>query len=227
VKLSSRSAKDALPNQVRTLYEKYAKEDKIQETDYNGRLIAIIKAAFDVLQVYDEKTALHMLLTSERIYSDLELALQHPELFKQSVVIRQWVRIEVDMEWRGYVYDGKLNALSQYNYVPYFERLVKLQDTIKERISSFFYAHVQEKLAKINFKNYVIDFAVTGERFDKVYVIEINPWGPETDSALFSFKTEELEILRKQPLTIRVRTEPHSKVKETFESCAANFLSDK
>jgi len=164
-----------------------------------------------------------MLLRSERIYSDLQLALEHPDLFKQSIVVRQWVTIDVDMEWRGFVYDHKLNALSQYNYVTYFPRLAALEEKVGKAITSFFETNVKARMQKLEYPNYVIDFAIVGD-FERIYVIEINPWGPETDSALFSFK-DELTLLQNQPLTIRSRTDILKKIKETYQSAYDNFLS--
>jgi hypothetical protein len=91
-----------------------------------------------------------MMGRSDRIFEDLEMSLE-PEIigrFKQNVIVRRWIPLAPDMEFRGYdfhisithfyhqnnpllchvlcsfVYGGQLNALTQYNYPSYFPRLV-------------------------------------------------------------------------------------------------------
>ena len=52
------------------------------------------------------------------------LALQHGDRWEQNVAIRQWVDIKVSQEYRGFVKDGKLTAVSQYNHLCAFPDLV-------------------------------------------------------------------------------------------------------
>lgn len=54
-----------------------------------------------------------MFSISERISQDMKLALAHPERFKEHFVIRKWVDLDPSLEFRGFVKNNKLNALSQ------------------------------------------------------------------------------------------------------------------
>jgi hypothetical protein len=60
---------------------------------------------------------------------------------------------------KGFVYNQKLTALSQYNYLIYSERLNKQKLDIQTKISEYFYGTVLRKLDR-NYTNYIIDFAV-------------------------------------------------------------------
>jgi len=188
----------------------------------NTKLIALIKAGTTVLQVFTAEQALGELLNSDRIYEDLVLALCHKNRFQQNVIVRQWIPIEVDMEWRGFVWNGTLTALSQYNHVSYFTRLKEqgMKDAIGKLILEFFTTKISPRLKSKGFVNYVVDFAVTGKSCDQIHVIEINPWGAGTDSALFSFKEESGGVLAKGPFEVRIRDGIHPIVQEIFEHAA-------
>ena len=65
------------------------------------------------------------------------------------------------MEFRGFVYNRKLTALSQYNYLIHSERLCHNKINIADLIKTFYDTNVAPKLSHANFnKNFVIDFAV-------------------------------------------------------------------
>ena len=162
IKTSSRSAKDSpLATQKFTqLYLEYynclAANEKASE---NEKLICLLRAAFQMLKIRTASDALNMFLKSERIYQDMLLAIKMPHRFKENFVIRKFYEIDVDMEFRGFVFNGKLNALSQYNYLIYSERLSNRKELISELILKFFNEILGEKLLAYG-KEYIIDFAV-------------------------------------------------------------------
>lgn len=51
-------------------------------------------------------------------------ALQFPGAFSVDIVIREWTQMSAAMEFRGFVYERKLNALSQYCYHQHFKVLL-------------------------------------------------------------------------------------------------------
>ncbi len=59
-------------------------------------------------------------------------------MFHECVVVRYWIDIEPDMEFRGFVYNNTLNALSQYSTLVYFPRLAALRPELLARIVPFF-----------------------------------------------------------------------------------------
>lgn len=93
------------------------------DPDDNAKFISINRAHINALAVRSGEEALHLLCRSERILDDLELALEDPTRWTQHLVIRKWADMPLSSEWRGFVCDGKLTALSQYFAPCYFEEL--------------------------------------------------------------------------------------------------------
>ncbi len=88
------------------------------------------------------------------------------------------------MEFRGFCYKGKLNALSQYHHLMYSPKLLEMKESLGERILNYFETDVKPKFSTLDF-SYIIDFAVTK---DKIWVIELNPFLETTDGCLFSWQ---------------------------------------
>ena len=121
------------------------------------------------------------------------------------------------MEFRGFVKNGKLNALSQYNHFIYFERLKKQKDELEKRIKTFFEEKVSKVLGKDYDDGYIVDFAVCGDNLERILIIELNPFIESTDAALFSWK-EEREKLENGPFEFRIRNEkPKGQIAIAYE----------
>lgn len=164
VKTSSRSAKDAPMAQSRFkgLYQEYlAQEPKELQSTENTQITCLLRAAFCAMRVHSAREVLDMVMRSERIYQDFLLALQFKEKFCENFVIRTFVDMDVDMEFRGFVFHGNLVALSQYNYLIHSKRLCELKDSLAERIQTFYEATVKPKLKDSQFEeNFIIDFGI-------------------------------------------------------------------
>lgn len=165
-KTSSRSAKDAciFKQDFLELYKKELSKSS-EPSQENSRIIALLTAAFLALRMTCASDVLMVFVISERIYQDMLLATeaQNPsdDLFKENIVLRPFVPIDVDMEFRGFVFQQRLTCLSQYNYLIYSARLCQERDAILEKIASFFNRVVKAKLSAYKSNDYVIDFALT------------------------------------------------------------------
>lgn len=71
-------------------------------------------------------------------------------------------------EFRGFVVDGKLTALSQYFAPCYFAELQGQENQVAEKCRLLL-----QQISNLIPKNVVCDFAVLE---DRVYVIELNPF---------------------------------------------------
>jgi hypothetical protein len=142
-----------------------------------------------------------MLLHSQRVYQDLTLALEHPLEFQEHIIIRKWVNVDCSMEFRCFVSNGNLNAISQYNYQVYFPHLSTRKEEIQKRICDYF-IKVHPLLESI-YQSYIIDFGFCDNY--EVKVIELNPFLSTTDAALFSWE-KDYEQLQNGPLEFRIRT---------------------
>jgi len=47
----------------------------------------------------------------------MQVAIKHPARFEENIVVRQWVDIDIDLEFRAFVSHGRLTALTQYNHM--------------------------------------------------------------------------------------------------------------
>lgn len=165
-KTSSRSAKDAslFRKDFLTIYREQLSNSSSPHEE-NSRLIALLTAAFLCLRVRCAEDVLSMFIISERIYQDMLLALevsrQSSIPFVEHLVLRPFVPIDVDMEFRGFVFQEELTCLSQYNYLIYSARLIDQRETILAKILRFFNETVKKKLRAYSAKSYVIDFALT------------------------------------------------------------------
>jgi len=109
------------------------------------------------------------------------------------------------MEFRGFVYKQKFTALSQYNHQYVSKRLIDNKKVIEDRIISFWEEYIAPSLKnKEKLQSYVVDFALTGDNFDKVWVVELNPFLTSTSSNLFSWSTDN-KILHNGPFEFRLR----------------------
>jgi len=115
-----------------------------------------------------------MFLDSERINSDLELALDFSSNWSQHFVVRQFVNIPIEYEFRGFIVNNELRAMCQYYHYIYFPELVAAKDKINEIILKKF--EEIKDIVPIKSKTYVVDWAVDLPN-EKVYVIELNPFG--------------------------------------------------
>jgi hypothetical protein len=169
IKTSSRSAKDSPLSTLKfkKLYLNYLNDLKNQKITENEQIGCLLKAAFQCLRIENASCALETLIKSERIYQDMLLAMEmSPYRFDENLVIRKFFEIEVDMEFRGFVYNGNLNALSQYNFLFYSERLKIHKKFIENLVRCFYDNHVSKRLNESQFsKNFVIDFAVLSSKF--------------------------------------------------------------
>ena len=125
IKTSSRSAKDAalVQSKLISTYSSYLKSIGFQPYSVNDKIISVLHAATQCLHCQDANEGMRMLMSSERIYQDLTLALDvfaRKKHWNQHLVVREWQDIHVSMEWRCFVYQRRVTAISQYNYVAYF-----------------------------------------------------------------------------------------------------------
>ncbi len=119
----------------------------------NDKLIAINRAHIHALRVTTADEVMNTFLASERIYEDLQLASEHPAKWSQKFVLRQWIDIPIEYEFRGFVYNNELTALSQYYHFCYFPEIAHKKSLIQQKIKTFF-NHVKSHVP-LNPKEYV------------------------------------------------------------------------
>mmetsp|Transcript_1483 Transcript_1483/g.1963 ORF Transcript_1483/g.1963 Transcript_1483/m.1963 type:complete len:372 (+) Transcript_1483:61-1176(+) len=212
VKLSCRSAKDVSVSSPKT-FQIYQQEiagrtqnkTLTPEELHNERVCALYKASLHSMKVYSAKEALDLLLQSKRIAFDLELDVRFPSEFSTHVIVRPWREIPLMSEFRGFVTNKNLNALSQYYTHCYFAELQTNKQECQQVICDFFNRNIKDK---IPLESYVIDFVVeldSSGKPSKCSVLELNPFNPSTGACLFSWEDEKDEkVMREGPFEFRI-----------------------
>eukprot|EP01112_Ceratiomyxa_fruticulosa_P001529 TRINITY_DN1171_c0_g2_i1.p2 TRINITY_DN1171_c0_g2~~TRINITY_DN1171_c0_g2_i1.p2 ORF type:complete len:345 (+),score=71.78 TRINITY_DN1171_c0_g2_i1:218-1252(+) len=217
VRLSSRSPKDAALNSPKfmEIFKARLQQLKLEHpgADHkNLALISLYQASTSSLSVNTGFEAIKLLLESDRIQGDIERYIEDTQNGKQvdfNVVVREFKNFDVSLEFRGFIYNRKLTALTQYNEFVFFESLQTHKDEILGAIVQFF----EEKLIpKIALKNFVVDFLLIqeGPGYDKLrtYVVEINPFAEFAGSGLFSWIDDMDTLIGKKPFEFRIATKP-------------------
>ncbi|KAK7046446.1 cell division cycle protein 123-like protein [Favolaschia claudopus] len=206
VKLSSRSPKDAAARSG--VFESYyarelrrIREDG-EDLDEQRKLWILCESEGAALRFRDAASVVRALVLSERVWQDMTLALRHPENWQQNVILRKWEPVPIDMEFRTFVFEGKMTAISQYAYQLYSPRL---NDPAQRESAVSAMKDLFAKLWLILSETFsgkcVLDFGVIppnpSSKPDtpwRAILIEVNPFEETTDGALFSW-TKERGIL--------------------------------
>ncbi|ODV85615.1 hypothetical protein CANARDRAFT_7722 [[Candida] arabinofermentans NRRL YB-2248] len=112
-----------------------------------------------------------------------------PSTFDYELVLREWVDVNPSMEFRCFVRDRQLIAISQRD-LNYYDFLEEIQDQVLEKIAMFF---DDVLLPKFDSNSFVFDVYIP-KTIAKVFLIDINPFARKTDSLLFSW--HELATLK-------------------------------
>ncbi|KAG5267623.1 hypothetical protein AALO_G00223800 [Alosa alosa] len=99
------------------------------------------------------------------------------------LVLRKWSELIPGGEFRCFVKESKLIGISQRDYTQYYHHVSKQEDSICQSIQDFFRDHIQYKFLDDDF---VLD--VYRDSCGQVWLIDINPFGPVTDSLLFTWE---------------------------------------
>lgn len=178
-KLSSRSPKDSRLCEACALQsicdELLALSSDGQAVDANTIQRVVMRAGIQSLRHSDAASVLESFLTSDRVCEDdLPLALSFPDRWSQHIVIREWIDIPTYCEFRGFVFNGKLTAVSQYFVGVHFPELIQHEQTILALIQQLF--EEMKHLVPVQPAEYVLDIAVDLEH-KRAFVIELNPFG--------------------------------------------------
>ena len=115
----------------------------------NAKLIALSQSLVEAMKIQTGKQALALLSCSGRILEDLEvscllyilltLQLAQQSGFNVQVILREWHTFPISGEWRGFVRNKNLTALSQYFDTCYFEDVNQRKSQIIQAIVALFH----------------------------------------------------------------------------------------
>jgi hypothetical protein len=99
-----------------------------------------MQAGIESMAVSNAAECMALLTASKRVAADMSIALETPgREWNESLVIREWVGLHAGFEFRGFVRDRHLNALSQYNYAVFYPEVASRKQEIQEQIVRFYH----------------------------------------------------------------------------------------
>lgn len=148
----------------------------------NLRFVSVdLAAPVDVPRFQSKRGAVHsaasawnMLATSQKIR---ELAAAGEV---RCICVRPFRRMDIQREFRLFIYEGELKAMSQYWLVQHFPWLAKR----KEKYWSIGQAFVERNRFAFPAENFVMDIYVTSS--DHVRILDLNPFGGDTDPLMLN-----------------------------------------
>uniref|UniRef100_A0A3Q3J7U9 Translation initiation factor eIF2 assembly protein n=1 Tax=Monopterus albus TaxID=43700 RepID=A0A3Q3J7U9_MONAL len=99
------------------------------------------------------------------------------------LVLRKWSELIPGGEFRCFVKENKLIAISQRDYTQFYQHILMQDGQICQAIQDFFSQHIQ-----YNFLDEDFVFDIYRDSQGRVWLIDLNPFGEVTDSLLFSWE---------------------------------------
>jgi hypothetical protein len=164
----------------------------------NRKLRAIHLAQTLALRCDSVDDVMSRLLSSERVYTDLLLALDaadedQNDIWGTYLALRSWNKeLNSEMEFRCFIYQGQLVAISQYNHYIMLPYLQGKEEYLRDKIFNYWKLYVSDKLHQNNYDSYVCDIAILNS--GDCIVIELNPYATSTGGSMLDW-TSDHDIL--------------------------------
>lgn len=98
----------------------------------------------------------------------------------EHICIRPFRRMNRTREFRLFIYEGKLSAMSQYYLIRHFRRLEKIKENFWLKAQQF----VEEIIWMLPVKTLVMDIYFTSD--DEIMIVDLNPWGEPTEPLMLN-----------------------------------------
>jgi len=147
--------------------------------------------SFDrTLRCHSVRDIFILLKSSDFVTHDLTIPFEHcadiPDSLAQSVthhlVLRQWQDISAESEFRCFVQNNVVVAISQRHLGIHFPHLIVQKEMICSDILHFYHTSIEGKFADLDFT-----FDIWHKCREDIVLLDFNPFGPLTDSLLFSW----------------------------------------
>lgn len=266
IRLSNRSPKDGHKvNHDSNIGQSTSLEYKENvDINANDQFIQFCQNSMKSLLVNNGNDAMSLLLTSRRIFDDLQCVINIDKFpfkylyfekimhryrnindnmniveFKSNenikdnfsicdvkIAIRKFeTDLKMDHEFRCFVYNGQMTAISQYNHYCYFSYLNENKNKLNEYKNCIIKYWSNKIKPVIKHDKYVIDIAILdkcdqnltryGNDCDSKYdcvVIELNPFVDTTGSCLFDWKKDENILKQYNAINVELRIQTQESV---------------
>ncbi|PRP85724.1 hypothetical protein PROFUN_06318 [Planoprotostelium fungivorum] len=214
VKTSCRSPKDAALGR-KGLRENYLRHLSPSQRDgvpasLNEQVIAVLSAVREAFKVDCASQALDLFIRSERVQEDIAAVTSvcKEEELDFEFIVREWREIPVDMEFRAFCCDDRINCITQYDFFVQFPRLQALERQITESIERFYLNDILPRLKENpQFpREYVIDFAFAQRGGDTMEGLTIE-WDHPLVTGLFDREADAKVLVGRSPFELRIKRE--------------------
>eukprot|EP01084_Bolivina_argentea_P004259 8102_1 len=176
---------------------------KLNGNEANISIICLNKLNHSNTVITNANDALSLILTSERLFLDFRAKQMVNNFLSNNnsikIAFRKWDKnIKFENEFRCFVFNNKLTAISQSSRECYFEYLqdAKMRSNIKRLIVGFWKEHMAKQMSNnCIYSNYVFDICVDYKNA-KCIVIELNPFCKKTGPGMFGWKGKDLMIVK-------------------------------
>jgi len=226
IRLSTRSPKDsALTSSVtkRLLADliKTSVYDKDSEEAQTEDIIFFTRALGHALQIRTADDAMSLFFRSQRTFGDLMNAeLFQGDDFEMNVILRRWVDIYPEWEFRAFVYENQITSCTQYNPHCFVPDMAKT----KEKVQALILEKWNEAKKDIPRSSYTIDF-VLDPSLQQAWVVEVNHLPPVAGTGMFDWDVKsDKDIIEHGPFELRVRTELDKTAKDSIHQPLRRFM---
>lgn len=129
-----------------------------------------------------------ILNASDHIAHDVDHAFEETDVLPAvdyELVMKQWIDINPALEFRVFVHNNRIIGISQRD-LNFYDYLQNLLEKIQDVINKFWDQHQLGERSKFGNDNYIMDIYVP-RPFNKVLVLDINPFSRKSDSLLFTW----------------------------------------
>lgn len=209
-RLCGRSAKDGEPHDRERVRKEYAaaldavtSESKSEAPSDSDRMRAVGRVA--LLKVTSGADVLSLMLSSERVYSDMLDWAWYGE--PEQICLRAWEpELTLENEFRAYICDGKLCAISQYDHYCHYPGLATMRGEIERQIRALW----AEMHPHVGVASYGIDFGWLPHS-QRLVMVELSPFLRCTGAHCFRWSNaKDVDVLEgRAPFEFRlVRENP-------------------
>jgi D123 len=121
------------------------------------------------------------------------------------LVLRKWCQLHPSMEFRCFVRQHNLIAISQRHHSQHYPHLKKDWPKIRDTLDDFFEDYIRKRFAGGTIENYVVDVYL--DQKDRVWIVDFNCWSFTTDALLFEWSelvTKDQDSIEEEPVEMRI-----------------------
>jgi len=218
VRLSHLSPKDGALTMINKLVSLFKENLNDVQLDRAEEFVELNRAIYQLCKSQTGDEAMTFFTKSNRSVKHFQSQLKQisdETPWKMNIVVREWNEIAPEYEFRAFVYQKRMTAITHY-YKFCYVRDVALQKEMYCGLMQDYYNNIADTLPD----NCVLDFCILPDT-KEVRVVELNPWSVHASSALFDWDKDKAVLTGDAPFEFRISDKPHADLMERISSTLA------